>query len=228
MNIPLRTHGSSETGMTVIELIIAIVVTAILSTVILTFMIDNLRTSSMQFARQDLLTDARIGLDRVTSDIRLSSAADDNNRWQDAYAPGAPGDQLSWVSDSDTLVLARSAVSTSGSIIFDDPLSYITAKNNLIYFVSNNTLYKRILAAPVANNAAKTTCPKANSSPSCPADSVVMHNVSLFQVKYIDASNAEVPPSDARAVELRLTLTDDVFGSSVSSSYTTRMVFRNG
>tara|TARA_B100002049_G_C16021348_1_gene350380 strand:- start:363 stop:1040 length:678 start_codon:yes stop_codon:yes gene_type:complete len=223
--------GASDTrqlGMTLPELIVAISVTVVISTVIVNFMIDNIRTSSAQSARQSLLGSARITLDKVTNDIRHSAAADDNNRWNDPHSPGAPGNQLSWQSNANTLVLATAAKNTSGDIIFDDPSNYITAKNNYVYFVQNGILYKRIIASPVANNAAKTTCPEASSSPSCPKDTVVVRDVKSFSVAYINADNTSVTPSSARAVELTLTLEDKVFGESVNASYKTRMVFRNG
>lgn len=221
-------HSQSQSGMTVPELVVAITVTALLSTVLLVFMTDNLRTSSKQFARQELLSDARIGLDKVANEIRRSSVTDSSNRWNDTHAPGAPLNPLSWTSNGTTLVLASSAVHTSGNVMFDDALNYVTLKNNVIFFTRDGILYRRTLAAPTPGNSAKTTCPAANASASCPADAIVMRNVSEFTVRYINADDAVVAPSDARAIELKITLSDDVFGEAVSASYTTRMVFRNG
>lgn len=217
-----------QAGFTIPELLVALIVTAILSTVVVNYMIDNLRSSSIETSRQNLLGDAYSGLDRVGTDVQLSSEADGTNRWDDSHAPGAPTNLQSWASDASTVVLAISAVDTSGKVIFDDPLNYVTAKDNHVYFVSYRTLYRRIIAAPVNGNAAKTTCPQANSSPSCPADAVVMRNVSAFSVKYIDASNVEVDPSEARAVELTIQLSNNTYGTNISASYKTRMVFRNG
>lgn len=217
-----------QAGMTIVELLVAVVVTALVSTVILNFSIDSIRTSSIQTAKSELLDDARNGLDRVANDIRISTVADQNNRWDDSNSPGAPGNLLSWSSDASTLILATSAMDSGRNIIFDDPLNYITEKNNLVYFVSNGTLYRRILAAPVTGNTAKTSCPEGNATATCPTDAVVIRNVSNFQVRYINANDIDVVPSEARAIELQITVTDDVFGESVSASYVTRMVFRNG
>lgn len=225
MNI-FSTH-SKQSGLTVPELVVSITVIAMLSTVLLVFMTDNLRTSAKQFARQELLSDARTGLDRVANDIRHSSVADANNRWSDSHAP-TPLNPYSWNSNNSTLILASSAVHNSGSVIFDDILNYITLKNNIIFFTRDGVLYKRTLAAPAPGNSAKTTCPATNASSTCPADSIIMRNVSEFTVRYINANDSVVAPSDARAIELTIQLTDDVFGEAVSARYTTRMVFRNG
>jgi type II secretory pathway pseudopilin PulG len=218
----------SESGLTIVELLIAIVITAALSTVILNFSIDSFRTSAIQTAKQNLLDDARSGLDTVANDIRISTVADTNNRWPDDYAPSAPSDELSWASGAQTLVLASSAIDKNNAPIFDDALNYITAKNNLIFYVKSGTLYRRTLAAPVANNAIATTCPPQSATASCHADKAILRNVSSFHIRYISSDDTEVSPSEARAIELSVTLTDKIFKNAVSSSYTTRMVFRNG
>ncbi|HEX7368290.1 MAG TPA: hypothetical protein VF261_01385, partial [Candidatus Saccharimonadales bacterium] len=149
-----------------------------------------------------------------------------NNRWQDPNAPD-PTNELSWQSNSSTLILATEAQDKNGNIIFSDPLDYITEKNNNIYFVQNGTLYKRVLAAPDPNNSAVTTCPAATSSSSCPPDAVLVHNVASFSVQYYDAANASVPPSDARSIGITLQLATTEYGHTIHASYTTRMVFRN-
>jgi hypothetical protein len=204
------------------------VISGLVVAAVLGFMTSNLSTSAVETARAELLSEAHIGLDRTANDIRLSTSADDNNRWQDNNAPGAPSNTLSWQSDGDTLVLATSAEDASGNILFEDALDYITVKNNIIYFAQNGTLYKRILAAPAAGNSAKTTCPAASASSSCPADTVVLQNVTSFSVKYINGQNQQVTPTNARSIELSVTVSRTRFGRPITADYTTRMVFRNG
>ena len=146
----MRKHPS-QLGFTITELLVAIIVGTILSGAIMGFMTDELKQSTVSLAKAGLLHDAQVGLDIANNDIRLSSNADDNNRWQDNYAPVA-GSPYSWQSNSTTLILATAAVDTSGNIIWQDQNDYIPYKNNIIYFLQNGTLYKRILAAGVANN----------------------------------------------------------------------------
>jgi len=216
----------NEQGFTLVELIVALIITGLITGVILNFMLSNLVQSSSQTARAALLNEAQIALNIADNDIQSSASADQNNRWQDANAPD-PTNQLSWQSNSSTLILATAAQDTSGNIIFADPLKYITQKNNDIYFVQNNTLYKRILAAPVSGNSAKTTCPANLATSTCPADKALIHNVSSFSVRYLDATNQDVTPSNARSIELTLNLATKQYGQTLSASYTTRMVFRN-
>jgi len=222
----IRRIPLTEGGFSLVELIVALVITGLLTGILLNFMLGSLVHSAEATARTNLLSEAQAALNVADTDIQSSASADQNNRWQDANAPDA-SNQLSWQSNSSTLILATAAQDSSGNIIFADPLKYITQKNNDIYFVQNNILYKRILAAPVSGNSATTTCPAGNATSSCPADKVLVHNVTSFAVRYLDATNQDVTPTNARSIELTLSLATTQYGHTLSATYTTRMVFRN-
>lgn len=214
-------------GVTLIELLVTCTIVAILSIVVVNFLGDWVAQHAVSTTRTSLLSDAQTALDTITDTVRLSSSADQNNRWQDQYAPGAPSNQLSWQSDADTLVLATAVVDTSNNIVFSDPANYTSQKNNTIYYVQNGSLYQRILAAPVANNKSKTTCPVTSASTSCSADRTLAENVQSFAIKYYNNLNQEVIPTNARSIEISLTLQKTAYKQSVSQTYSTRMVFRN-
>lgn len=215
-------------GFTLPEVIVALTMAGILVAIVLGFMVNSLTQYSITGARAELLNEAQIALDIAANDIRLSANADANNRWDDPNAPGAPSNQLSWVSDGDTLVLATAAENSSGNILFSDAANYISHKNNSIYFISGDKLYKRVLAAPnVTGNTAVTTCPANLATSACPADKLLLRNVDLFSVKYYNEQNQEVAPDDARSVELYVKLKVIRYPESVLAEYKTRMVFRN-
>lgn len=213
-------------GVSLVELLLTITVVSIMAIVIMNFMVNWLQQYAITETRSALLTDAQTAVDQMVDAIRLSSSADDNNRWPDTHAPIA-ANNFSWASTSSSLVLASVVENTSNQIVFSDPANYTSQKNNLIYFVSNNALYRRSLAAPVQNNKLKTSCPASSSSSSCPADLRLAQNVSNFTIKYYDGSNIEVSPTDARSIELSLTLQKRRFSQLIQSVYKTRMVYRN-
>lgn len=214
-------------GFTVIEGLVAVSVSSAMIMLVTVYMIDNIQQSSLATARQDMVSETQQTLDAAANDIRLSANADTNNRWADTHAPGGSGSPYSWASNSSVLVLAQAAEDTNGIIMFSDPNNYITHKNNLIYFVENGTLYRRTLASTVANNKAKTTCPEASASTSCPADTALLQNVTSFSVRYLDGLNQAVQPQDARSVELQVATSKQVYSETISANYTTKMVFRN-
>lgn len=214
-------------GFTLVEVMASTAITGILIVVIMGFITNSLVSTTIDSTRGDMLREAEEAMDVITRDIRLSASAEDNNRWQDTYAPNAPTDLYSWQSDADTLILATAALDTNRNVLFEDALHYITYKNNNIYFVSGGKLYKRTLAATIASNAAKTSCPAAHATSTCPADSVLATNIASFQVHYISGDGAEVDPTDARSIELDINLQATKYNKSISASYKTRTVFRN-
>lgn len=217
----------NSSGFTITELVVVITVISILILVIGMFLINNLQQSTLATIRSNMLHEAQQSLDLIANDIRLSANADATNRWSDVNGPGGAANPYSWHSNQDILVLATAAEDSSGGILFVDAKNYITQKNNVIYFVNNKTLYKRTLAATGDDNAAKTSCPRDEATVSCPADKELIHNVKQFQVTYKDGQDNTVSPTDARSVELAITIEKPVYRNKVSVSYDTRMVFRN-
>lgn len=218
---------TNQRGFTLVEVLTTLLVAGIVITILMTFAMTSLVQYAIAETRAGLLGEMQLSLDIANNDIRLSASADENNRYPDSNAPGAPTNLYSWQSNSNTLVLAKAAADTGGNIMFDDPLNYISVKDNVIYFVANGTLYKRVIAAPVDNNNAVTTCPPASATSSCPADRRLLDNVTNFSVRYLDSQNNEVTPPNARSIELSATTSQEKYGRDVSVSYTTRMVFRN-
>lgn len=221
----LRTN---QAGLTIVELLIALTLTAAVFAVIISFSVDKLAQNAEQNIKYTLLSNAEAGLNRVANDIRLATSADENNRWQDPHAPGAPSDPLSWQSNTSTLVLAVAAIDGNNNVIFDDAHDYVSAKNNVIYYVSNGTLYRRTLAAPNSGNIAVTTCPPASATSSCPADRDVLDNVSSFSLTYYGSDGTTTAPTSAHSVQLSVTVLQHKYNHDISAQYTTRMVFRNG
>lgn len=213
-------------GFTLVEALVSLVVTTMVVLVLTNYMLGNIQQSALTSNRDALTKEVEQGLDLVAKDVRLSANADQNNRWPDDNSP-VGGNQFGWQSNSSTLVLATAATDKSGNIIFSDPKNYITEKNNIIYFVQNGTLYKRIIADPVSGNNAETSCPPASATSTCPADKELLHHVTVFDVTYLNGQNQSVSPTDARSVQIHVAATNTTFKHPISVDYTTRMVFRN-
>lgn len=217
----------ASSGFTLVEALVSLVVTTAVVLILTNYMLGGVQQSSIALSRDNMTKETEQSLDLMTNDIRLSANADDKNRWPDANSPGGSANQFGWQSNGTTVVLATAAKNKSGNIIFADPANYITEKNNVVYFVQNGTLYKRVIADPVSGNAAVTSCPAAQASSSCPADTELLHNITAFGVTYLNGQNQSVSPTDARAIQVHVTVTKDVFKQPVTADYTTRMVFRN-
>lgn len=211
-------------GISLVELTLTLSIVSIMSIVVMNFMVNWVQQYAISETRAALLADAQNAIDQMGDAIRLSSAADQNNRWPDA---NAPENQFGWESDASTLILATAVEDQNGAIVFSDPSNYTSEKNNYIYYIQDATLYRRTIASPVENNKIVTSCPVAEASPECPSDRKLAENVASFSVKYFNGENQEVAPSDARSIELSLILQKNQFSQLIQSVYKTRMVFRN-
>lgn len=212
-------------GFTLVEIVITTAVVGILAILTLSFLTDIFISNTNKNARSDMLHQAQLSLNLMNKDIRHSANADDQNRWPDDNAPDST-DPYSWRSDDDTLILARPATDSNNDFLYRDPFAYLTYKNNLIYFLDDNTLYRRTLAADVSDNKEETTCPEKDTS-GCPKDTQLAENVRTFYVQYFDANNNEVPPSDARSVQATLQLERQIYERTLDVEYQIRAVFRN-
>lgn len=211
-------------GVSLSELMISLTLVSMLSFMVMSFMLNWSQQHAITETRSALLADVQNAVDQIVNTVRLSSAADENNRWPDS---NAPVNQFGWESSADVLVLASAVEDSKGDIVFSDPANYTSQKNNHIYFVQNGTLYRRLLAAPVEDNKISTSCPLASVDEDCLADRVLATNVTDFTVKYFDGDNIEVSPTNARSVEVSLTVSKRRFSQLLQSVYKTRMVFRN-
>lgn len=213
-----------QNGFTLMELMITCVLISIIALSMAAFLTGWLGSYSDANARTGLLSNAENALDIASSDIRLSGSADNANRWPDANSPSG---NYGWQSSGSTLVLAKAATDSQGNIIFSDPNNYITEKDNEVYFVSAGNLYRRTIASGNPSDSTKTTCPAANASQSCPADQLVASGVTNFSVQYFDSDENQVSPDNARSIGLAITLAAKDGSATLTSSYNTRMVFRN-
>ena len=217
-----------EHGYTLVELLVACAITSILLIGMITFMVNSIANNSIREARADLLREAQLALDVIVKDIRLSANVDVNNRLVDINSPDAIATGgLGWESDTNTLVLATAAQDTSGNIIFSDPSHYITEKNNIIYYIVEDILYKRTLASDATDNDFISSCPPDIATSECPADRLSVDNVQSLTFRYYDATDTEVEPEFARSVEVDLTLRRERYGRPIEVTYSTRTVFRN-
>ncbi|HEV2403373.1 MAG TPA: type II secretion system protein [Candidatus Saccharimonadales bacterium] len=211
-------------GFTFPEMLVTMLVMGILSLSLANFIVSWLQASTLAQDRANLLNTAEMSMDTLATDVQLSGSADDNNIWPD---PNGPGGSYGWQSNGQTLVLAKAAVDGNNNIIFSDPAKYISQKDNEIYYLSGTTLYRRTIVSNSPNDAAVTTCPPAQATSSCPADSPVATGVTSWSVTYYDVNGQIVAPSSARSVQASITLSTKLDAKTISAQYSTRMVFRN-
>ena len=246
----MNKHSS---GFTIIEMLVAVVVSMLLGAAIISFMITWIGGYATTNTRTNLRTDNRRALNIISDDIRMASNAVDYNQWPDDNAPTAPATTLGsspadtdqhyyWRSTEHQLILIRPALDAAGNVIYDDPVNFIGRKDNFIYYVdtSTRTLYRRAVPVPVsvypANAFLIAHCGVPTAVGGCPgSDFLLARNVGInpdgtpaFNISYYN--KVGIPVSGAtsvRAVVISLTLSLTQSGQPISVTNNIRMEFRN-
>jgi hypothetical protein len=98
--------------------------------------------------------------------------------------------------------------------------------NNIVFWVSGTNLYKRTISAPSSLSTCgsswqKQSCPIGHTSTSCPADILLTDKLGSFTVTYYSSGGTVVTnPTQATAVKVSLTLSDQAFAQVVTANST--------
>jgi prepilin-type N-terminal cleavage/methylation domain-containing protein len=221
----------NEDGFSLLELITATLIIGILALTVSNFYVDRL----IDYARTDtiliLQSNTKQALETMQKDIRAARTIETTNQWSDPNGPG--GNPTGWTSSTgspSTLVLAVPATDASGNLLYIDSAHSSLQTNDVIYYVdsSKKALYRRVVANPVTGNAAKSTCPPALATASCPADGKVIEDVANLVAAYYDTNNNPTSVvNNVYSVDITLTQSRYKFGRTYSNSFSTRTTLRN-
>lgn len=215
----------TSAGFTIVELNLSITIMAILLVSLLTvftnFFVVMTRTNSIV----DMTVDSQGLLRTMVEELRYGAGVRQSATITDANAPAGGWD----TSNADfVIVIAVPAADSDRNYIIDSETGspYF---NELVYFKSGTTLYKRLLANPAATgNALKTSCPASVATASCPADRKLGENVNTMVFTLYDQDNATTAdPLLARSVKIDLNLQKDTFGAPLSYDNSVRITLRN-
>jgi len=191
-----------ETGFTITELLIVIILTSILTLIVMLFAFDLWRSSAIQQAENDTLVTRFNASDTIREFIGSSSGLIIQNSIADTNAnvpdPNISGGQF-WLpihaipgttsmpasgSYSPLIYFRRFSQDSSKAYIMNGTSPY---ENEYVLYLDGTTkqLMMRTLANPsAAGNSSKTSCPPSLATPSCPADRVIAADVASVATRY--------------------------------------------
>lgn len=217
--------NARQSGFTITELAISLTLAGFLAIMLFMATFYYYANAAQSETATDLALQSQSILTQLTEDIRLGDAIASTNALPDANGPGG-----GWVTSdpSNIIIIESPAVDSSRNIIYDNSTGY-PYSNEFIYFASGANMYKRVLAnSAAAGNTAITTCPVAQTTPSCPPDRLFSTNASNLSFTLYDASNATTSDAiQARSVALNVDMAKKVFGKNVTLSNSTRVTLRN-
>ncbi|HSX48543.1 MAG TPA: hypothetical protein VLF41_03540 [Candidatus Nanoarchaeia archaeon] len=221
-----------ENGMTFVEIIIAVTLAAIIVTILAQFYSNALLDYGRTETKTQLQQNTRQAVDTLARDIKAAISVESPNHWPDSHSPTSPSNNYGWQSTSGssaTLVMAVPSRDTNDGLLYIDSLHNALQTDDVVYYINsaNKILYRRVIANPVAGNAALTSCPPGQTSSSCPADANVVEDVADLTITYFDLNNNVTTPTNSVLLEITLKQTRVRNGRTLTSSYTTRVGLRN-
>lgn len=223
---------TDQGGFSLLELLVAISVTTILLMIASNFVITGTLSANVEYNRTVVQSNTKSAVEIVARSIRSAKSVEATNSQPDPNPP-VTANPYSWsaaAGNNATLILAVPARDASNSLLYVDGLHSNIYTNDVIFYLDATThrLYKRTIANAVAGNAAKTSCPPALATSSCPADTIIVEDIAGLNTSYFDNANAAVlVPSGTESVGYSVTETKVIGKRSYSSSYTTITALRN-
>lgn len=206
-------------GFTLPELIVVIVVMTVLGGAILSTMTSWLGQYAITSARRTMTVDTQSALARMNDDIRQSYGVLIENEETDPNAPSPPD---KWNTDSTHLILAKTPHQADGSAIYDAPEFFSGKPDSIVYYVRNNTLYRRVIPANYPGNISLPNICVGN--PGCDTDLKVLSNVSSVSFTYYDSDGASgASPTNTESVLIVISTTSQQFGQTISAQDSIRV-----
>ncbi len=214
-----------QAGFSMVELMLAIGIASVLSTVLVAFSLGYVADVFRSRAAAELAVESHFVLRTFVDDIRLADGIALTNSITDLNAPVG-----GWItSDANNQIIINSpAITSAHDIIYDDSTGY-PFRNQYIYFIQGSDLYRRTLKNTSATgNTVTTTCPSANSSPSCPNDKIYTSNIQDFTLEFFDINNtATTDPTAARSVKLTIAMSRKTYGKTITLNNSIQTTLRN-
>lgn len=214
----------NQSGFTVVELVVSIVVIGLLITPIFYVSFSTYLDAGRQKLTADAQSSLRIAMRNMSEDVKLAASVIASSTLADSNAPAG-----GWKTSQSPyrIVLQLPALNSSGGIIYQS--SGQPYYNEAVYYIEGDVLYRRdIMNSSAVGNAMVTSCPTASATTGCPADSALIKNISSSSFTMRDNTNVLTTDSTQAASIDQLFTTSRMYGQTtitVTEKLTT--TFRN-
>lgn len=209
-------NNLKQTGFTITELVISIVITGILVLILGDFFTNNMLGLSRNENQLTNDHNTRLAAETVNRYIRQAQSVELTNSIADPNQPSG------WTSGANTIVLSVPALDSSQNPIYTDTSHSSVYNNNIIFYIDNSIIYRRVLSNTNApGNNSVTTCPPALASPGCPPDPKVNDTHATLSIDYGG------PINEASLITVTLTQSLNASGGAYTSTLTTKTALRN-
>jgi Tfp pilus assembly protein PilW len=196
--------GSNEAGLTIVEMLIAMIVGSLMTLVVTAFALNYWTSATVLQSDQGTLVSRLNAGDYLRGIIDSAAGLINQNDLPDAntLAPD-PNNGNYWITIhavpatynigssgviTPLIYVERPSVDTSNNIVLNGSIPY---HDDVIIYMNGTTkqLLSRIIANTSAtNNKSRTTCPASKATTACPADAIIADNVTSVTMSYFSKS----------------------------------------
>jgi prepilin-type N-terminal cleavage/methylation domain-containing protein len=211
-------------GFTLVELLISLTLTGIITVGLFAVITNYLVLVSRNSILVDMTVDSQNLLRSTVENLRYGAGVRQTNSINDTNMTGG------WnTSNTDfVIIIAVPAIDSSGDYIINTSTGS-PYNNELVYFKDGNILTRRTLAHPDATgNTLITTCPDSVATASCPSDVKLINHVD--DMVFTLYNQDDVPITDpllARSVKIDLSMARSTFGEPLTLDNSIRVTLRN-
>lgn len=217
--------ANNQKGFTIVELTIGILVSSILFIAFLTAITEYFILITRNNDSIEMVNSSQNLLRYTVSTLRVSNGVRQTNSITD---PNAPVGGWNTSNTDFVIVISTPATDSSHNYIIDSSSGF-PYLNEIIYYKSGNSLYRRDLANPsAAGNTLITTCPPASATSSCPADVDMADYFQTMSFTLYDQNGTVTSDTtQARSIAINLTMQRVVYGKTLSLNNSIRVALRN-
>ncbi len=220
-----KTIRSRQAGFTLVEVLVAVSVMAIIGIVFLGLSTNYFVVITRNNELAEMTVNSQNLLRTTVENIRYGDGVRQTNQISDANAPMG-----GWSTSNSifVIIIAVPALDASHAYIID-PLTGSPYMNELVYYKNGTTLMERKLANPSApGNSLRTTCPPSLATASCTADPVLATYVNTMVFTLYDQNAVQTStPSLARSVAITLNMQRNAPGQPLNLTTNIRVTLRN-
>lgn len=212
-------------GFTIPELVVSMTITGIIMVSLLSIVTYFFGVITRNSLMVEMTVDSQNLLRSTVEELRYGAGVRQSNTVYDTNSPAG-----GWnTSNANFIIIIAVPATNSANEYIIDPATGNPYNNELVYFKSGTTLYKRTLAPPAAiGNRLTTSCPQNLASTSCPADKKLINNVDNMIFTLYDQDNSlTLAPLLARSVKIDLLLKRLTFGNPLTLDNSIRVTLRN-
>lgn len=213
----------NQSGFTITELLVSVAISSVMAFSILYLTVYFMGDLYRARASAELAIESQTLLRTIVEDVRLADSLKSTNANADPQA-------TVWATNdpSNVMIIALPALDSSRDIIYDSTttLPYV---NEVVYHTNGSSMYRRVLIDPSATgNISVTQCPEAIVTSTCPPEKLFTENLDDLTFTFYDSTDTTTSDAtQARSVQITVSLSKKIYGKEVAFSNTIRTTLRN-